>query len=119
VRDLDKLRHKVERLAREWQERMALGWWIITFQFNEEDQDCYATTQALWQYSHAIITWNLRNLSALNDELLEDTVVHELTHCLLDPITADEIKGDKFSDKAMEFATERVARALLNTWRFR
>jgi Zn-dependent peptidase ImmA (M78 family) len=117
---LDKLRSKIERLAREWQERVGLGWWIIEFQFNEETQDDYANTTALWQYSHALITWNLRNMSTLSDELLEDTIVHELAHCLLDPITADadpNTPQEKFAQKAMEYATERVARALILTWR--
>lgn len=68
-----------------------------------------------WHYHEFEITFFIPSLMDENDETVERTVVHELVHCLLAPISVNMRETDKNSEyrrEIMEFSTEAVTKAL-------
>jgi len=70
-----------------------------------------ATTDALWQYSTAIIRWSLPVLATSLDDRVRAIVAHELAHCLVAEMTlvvdVDPERGHE------EHLTEAFARTVL------
>ena len=75
---------------------------------SEEDRRIAATTYVGWEYRRCTITWFLPVLKRMDDEELEETVVHELCHTITDPMI-----WDKCPTKVWEYSTQSTALALL------
>jgi predicted SprT family Zn-dependent metalloprotease len=109
----NKAKKRVLQVVGEWVPIMGLEWYTINHQFNEatdsSDEQTQATTNTTWYYREATMTWHLPKLALLEDDELENVVVHELVHILLDPIHPE---GDGINHH-LEYATECLARALL------
>ena len=105
---------RVRAAADRWVRAMGLHqWWSIKHEFTlsagmGEGSRVQATTSANWQYREAACTWNLEQTRILSDADLDNLVVHELTHCLLDPIAPED------GGALLEFSTESVARAIIS-----
>lgn len=71
-----------------------------------------ALTDTVWVYQEATLKFWLEAFEELSDEEVERTVVHELCHVLNAPVQCEVEDVDK-----LEFATETMARAILNVYR--
>lgn len=110
----DNLRADLTELGTKWQNIMDLGHFTINHVFREtvkeDEPDTLADTKAFWQYRQARIAWYLPTLSQFGKPEVENAMVHELAHVLLNPI-AENMKANK--DDLMELSTENVTRALI------
>ena len=73
-----------------------------------------ATTEmSRWMYHSYDIIFYLPALLEMDDEHLENVVIHELTHCLLAPLSCNVKYDDEgHMRNTMEWNTELVARAV-------
>lgn len=69
----------LERLVRLWQGRLGLERWKIDVKVSSEPIGGFADVQASSQYEFATVTF----AAGIADEVVEQTVVHELLHLLL------------------------------------
>ena len=110
----EKERRRVRKLWDKWFRPIGLGWWQVDLNWaRERDEDEPATagmTTTNWQYRTASVTFFLPATLELDDEKLEEVVVHELTHILCGPIQ------DMSSDERREITEHTVttiARSLI------
>jgi hypothetical protein len=110
------VKHAIDGMKDEWQDRMDLGHVAITHSyleaFNETDHLTVAETQAMWEYRTANVRWWLPSAARLDMKELESTLVHEYTHILLAPV---ELKIPDKHLELKEFTVESIARALLRS----
>jgi len=82
-----KTRDKVAALIKRWIGDLWLGQWEIdvTYEWNgvRGKEAVYARCHADWRYMHARITCDLPLMADLSDEDLEEVVVHELLHAVV------------------------------------
>ena len=82
---------RIEALWSEWAPRMIAGWDIehgyhegpFEDSTGEDSEDAIATVSVDWRYIHGSVGWNLLLVAETTDADLLDTVVHEMTHILV------------------------------------
>lgn len=105
-----------------WFKRTGLSWWNVDLVFDR----CYSTEKPslagetnmnLWRYHSGSIHLYLPVIKELDDDGLEEVIVHELSHLLVAPmaVNMDDLNSNYQLD-IMEFCTTMVARALLWTY---
>lgn len=86
----EKERRRVRKLWDKWFRPIGMGWWQVDLSWareREEDEPATAgMTTTNWQYRTAHVTFYLPATMELDDEKLEEVVVHELVHILCGPI---------------------------------
>lgn len=99
----------------EWVVLLKLDWIGITLVRNDgahaENEDVAADTTAKWQYRQAMIRAYLSAMATSTDEEIENIIVHELAHILVNPM---EDKVPSKHEDQCELAVENVARALVD-----
>lgn len=117
-------RERIVMLAKRWISAIGLGWWRITNSYDRTGEDfADSTTRAggfrtgtaarcfpEWRYGFATIVWNMPEVAEMDDEVLENTFVHELMHIYL-----HELRGDEESDHLdhEEHAATSLAKAFI------
>ena len=85
---------RVERLVKKWRELLWLNNYRIHNSWARDTKDgaknTGAETEMRWQYLEADFTWYLPNVLELKDDELEDMVVHEFCHILVDPLMHED-----------------------------
>lgn len=81
-------RRRIKRICDAWIRPLSFGWFQITIDywregFGDEKRNIIARITSKWQYREAQIEWNMPKVKELPDEELEDTLLHELAHILL------------------------------------
>ena len=112
MRGRKKEQQRVQSTVDRWLPILGLGDWLVTHEFAVEHSDersRQADTVADWRHREATFTWYLERTLPLKQDRLDVLVLHELVHCLLDPITPEE----KASEDLLEYVTEYLARAIL------
>lgn len=105
---------RVQKYIDRWFIPMGLGWFKVDMVWDratkEDAPSVAAEVYTQWQYRQASVHWYLPNLATVKDDELDDIVVHEFTHILINPLTLI----DKSEDLPMqhEYATETIARAI-------
>lgn len=106
---------RVRALAKKWSKRLGLWRWNIVIEMcPEECADAaqqnmmiFAECTPHWEYENATITFYVPHIKQLSDYELENVVIHEFMHCILDEA---EIKYSK--------SEERVATALARAFQY-
>ena len=117
-RALRSAKERTKTLVEFWQAQLGLDW--LTFKHNyttaydSDDPHTCACTEAYWQYRDVKFTWYLPAIARLDDDELEDVVVHEFVHSMIAPI---EQNMDDDDADLCEFAVENVCRAFLHAVR--
>lgn len=101
-KEYNALRRKIDRWAVRWKEELLPGWEIIFHYEREPLQNIEGNllerssgyTHFLWEYRSASISFNLLLMAERTDRQNENTVIHELCHCLV----AELVTGDKRPD---------------------
>lgn len=117
-KELEKL---VLELAPIWQERMGLSHFEIEQSFldsflgddGEEDFKITACAETRWNYMQAKIKWYLPSAVRHSPERIEQTLVHELCHVLLN---SEQTHVPSKGGDGVELATEMACRAIYNGW---
>lgn len=110
---------RIRKFVDKWSKPMGLGWFKIDVTYDRNCSRDGSHTQAetdmsAWRYHEFTITFYITDVMELSDEELENTVVHELVHCLLAPISCNMRETDTNSDyrrDIMEFNTQLVVKA--------
>lgn len=100
-----------------WQGPMGLRWWKIDViwdrSYCENPGIAASTDMTRWRYREADITFYLPKIADEKDEVVEKTVIHELCHVLLSPISTNmEDLNSDYQKQINEFTTELVASAM-------
>lgn len=108
---------RIQKLIDRWVEPLGLNWWELSFRYVRvpgEKLDggwqCIAETSVQWQYLHAIITFWMPVVVDEDDDELEESFVHELTHVLVQEMR--ETASDQSDEqKHVERVVETLSRA--------
>ena len=102
-REFKKLRRRIERTAARWKPLIALPW-RFTLVFlkkpnkltkGHDNWVCYAATAVNWEYLDATIYFNMRQARRLTKEELEETIVHEMTHAIVNEMREEGLKHEE------------------------
>lgn len=112
---LDALWLRVCSFFDEWVELLNLSWIDITLVRNDgchaENDAVAADTTTKWHYRQAMIRVYLAALATSSDKEIENVIVHELAHVLVNSM---EDKLPAKYEENCELAVENIARALVD-----
>lgn len=102
-----------------WIAPLGLRWWKLTHVWKRTTESgthgpLQATCSAAWEYMDACIEWYLPTIATLADDALEDTVIHELMHVLVNEMSVannQEAAGD--NDAHEERVVTTLAKAAM------
>lgn len=117
--DAEKQIARIKRYIDKWMPA-GFGWWKIDIQYDrsageqshEDQRSSAGQCSERWEYRMAQITFFLKTVETMDDEELEEVVVHELSHLLLGPVRDYSTEANR---QMTEFAVTSVARALIST----
>jgi len=102
---------RIKKYIKKWLKPMGLGWYKVDIFYNrmpdKDINDASATTECMWQYRKANVNFYTCVTVGLSDEELENIVIHEFVHILLNPLYQE---NERMSLQN-EYATETIARA--------
>lgn len=105
---------RVKRFWDKWFTTLGLGWWVVDLYWersrDEEHPSQLGETSSKWQYRSAAVTFNLPEIATVDDDRLEECVVHEMVHILVNGI--QDIRYDQ-STEITEYTVTTVARAII------
>lgn len=98
----------IRAAIKKWLKPLGLLWWHINIHFyddpNEvlrifgdrgENRACFAITTVDWQYGTATIEFNLLAAEGMQPDHIEEAVVHELCHILVNEMREGEIHHEE------------------------
>lgn len=89
----------VLNLIRKWVPILGLEAWKIDIDLEFRHDYLPCRVSALWAYLHAHLQVNVPLLFTLNDEQLEETIVHELVHVVLSELRDDSKEEDLHEER--------------------
>ena len=110
MRTVAETRQKALDYMVEWIVLLGMGHWNMRHNFNERKD--IANSQADPKYHEGLIKFNTKEMRRLPDWEFEETVIHELVHCLLWELSGD-YKKKTAREMVDEQTTTQIARALM------
>lgn len=116
-KQFDKQKDRVKKLVTRYKPLLGLGSWRVKITFEREhvqmDKDGHNVSTVmsinpLWEYKDALLTVFCLETERLNEEELAVTVLHELCHALVAPLS------QKRKYKEEEFVVTELALAFYN-----
>lgn len=108
---------RVQKYIDKWFKTIGLGWFRVEFSWSREryadSPNTAGRTTSSWQYKDAGITWYLPALAEIDDDHLENVVVHEFCHVLLSGLAQMMENDSTEANQINEYTTELVANALI------
>lgn len=105
---------RIRKLWKKWGSIHGLNEQWLNLEYDRERSEDSPSEAAMtswrWHYKHASVTFRIPACKDLDDEQLENVVVHEMAHILTGAMASAVPTEDK---NLMEFSTETVARALI------
>jgi len=85
---------RINGFIAKWQPLLLPGDWHVShsFQdkpFSDEAANVDARVQAQWEYQNATVEWSVPVLADESDAVVEQAVVHEFVHIIIDQISPD------------------------------
>jgi Zn-dependent protease with chaperone function len=117
-RQFKKLRRRIERIAAKWKLLLA-NHWRFTYVFLKKPNKlvkghgnwiCYAATAVNWEYLDATIYFNMRQVRRMTKDELEEIIVHEMTHALVNEMRDWTIKNEERVVTTIAWAFLKVRR---------
>lgn len=112
-KEFKQLQRKIVKLSREWRDKLGLSSYRLHHTWNRETKDkvdnCGAEVSMRWEYLEADFTWYMPALQELNDDELEETVIHEFCHILIAPLMHEDTEHGR---AIYERVTTTVQRAI-------
>ena len=107
-------RDRIRKIWKEWRVNLGLRWWQTRVEFVREDNkdhfDCVAKCVVQWEYMFATITCYLPGLAEKNDKDLEETIVHECVHILVNEMR--EFAPEKLEERKLFDAMKHEERTV-------
>lgn len=114
-KEYEKQIKRLQKVTKKWLEAMGIGWFQVDMEYlrvvDSDSSSNAAVVNTQWQYRNAHITWYLPVIAEVSDDKLNNIVVHEFTHILINPLTLVDKSEDL--DIQHEYATECIARAFI------
>lgn len=120
--DTQQSRDEIRRLVELYGHLLGLDDWqlVLRVHSDPEDIESYASCKAMYEVKHVTLTFNL---SQIAPSLLEWTVLHELLHAVLWPLSnfGDQYAKSEQEQEWLRLETERVVEHLaqLPIWKAR
>jgi len=89
---------------------MDLGFVSIYNYFSDEESKNIAEVMTNWEYREAGIVWYNQHIRKISQEHLDETVVHELGHIIVAPMS-DHLPNKHH--KLEEFVVESITKAII------
>lgn len=97
---------------------IGMGWWAVEVNWSREREadssNTIGITHASWEYRQGNVTFFLPTCADLNDEQLEEAVVHEMVHIIAEGI--HDTRDDQ-AREITEYTVTSLARAIV--WAYR
>lgn len=105
-REVRAQQRRVNKLVKEWKDKLWLNGWFITTAFVETWEDykepipsetlaCVPHDECLWEYMQATIVFHLGNAAKQSDDDLKEAVIHELLHVVVNEMREADIKHEE------------------------
>lgn len=109
---------RVEKIFFDWRDLMGLNKHrfdlIYDRSYCSDNNAAVAEISALWQYKHHSVTFFMPKIVEIDDdEELEESIVHELTHVLVHPVAGSNGSKSDAEIEKVEYATTSIAMALI------
>lgn len=109
---------RIKGLVDKWVDPLGLKWFEITINYNrdyqEKDNNAAIATYSSWMYRHFTIDFFTATTKESSDAELEDTIVHELVHCLTAPLASNMIgtdSNDQYRRDLIEQTVDMITKA--------
>ena len=115
-REAARQRRRIERFWKKWRRTLGLDEWETALNFNdgeyiqqdgEASGEAVASAHARWQYRHASVSFNLERVARLDEEDLEQMVIHEAMHIILNEMREEGVKHEERVASSLAFAFMR------------
>ncbi len=91
-REIKRQHKRIQAIADKWLRPLGLLWWSVEFTYrydrkhfrSKDGREAFAITYADWRYMRAVVEVNMKMLPNVSDEELEEYLLHEFMHILLD-----------------------------------
>lgn len=97
---------------------IGMGWWAVEVNWSREREenspDTVGLTTASWEYRTGNVTFFLPKCAEINDDQLEEAVVHEMVHIIAEGI--HDLRDDQ-AREITEYSVTSLARAIVWAWR--
>ena len=102
-----KIRKKIRQYIDKWATPLGLGWWKVDVYYHyskkairrylkaPKGSTCLGRAYADWRYSEASVHFNAAAMAYRTDEENENTVIHELTHILVQEMREGDIDHEE------------------------
>lgn len=105
---------RVQKFIDKWFKPIGMGWWQVDMEWNrihaEESPTTIAITNCNWQYRTGRIEFFLPTCADLNDDQLEEAIIHEFCHILVAPL--QDLRDDQ-SREITEHTVTTLARTII------
>lgn len=112
-KEYEALKKKITKLTTLWRDELGLGSYRLHHNWarttKERVDNCGAEVKMRWEYMEADFTWYVPALQDLDDDELEEVVVHEFCHILIAPLMYDDSEHGRM---VYERVTTTVQRAI-------
>lgn len=131
-KEYEELRNRIREIARAWLQVLGLGFWKIDLEYSRDGKgvcdphsdlgnewDCAASVLVKWQYLNANIIFNLPIMLEMSDNEIEDTIIHEICHVLVNEMR--EYSQVEISEERLHIGRaheERVVSSLTNAFKW-
>lgn len=102
---------RVQALMEKWKEILPVSTWLIRPRYHRDGvdkkghkSDAVATTEPNWAYLHAGIDWNMPEVEDASDDDLENYVIHEYVHILIDELTRYALRREGYDGLTADWA---------------
>lgn len=113
-------KNRLRKLIKKWHTKIGMSWWKVDYVYsrtnkqNESDATyrpidyiCLMDTSTDFYYLDARITFYLPTVKDTEDDVLEESLIHEYMHVYLNPLKDDN------KAKEEELVATKLARAIL------
>jgi hypothetical protein len=117
---------RLRRLEKRWTAALGLQRWRIQSHYHRDDQWFHdwdaddpvpaGLTRTRWEYREATIHWHMPAIAEWNDDDLENVVVHELMHIMIQTVVDGLVEGGEVTEigrRHIELAATELARAFV------
>ena len=114
--EFEKQKARVQAVWDKWAKILHLDHYYINItwerKYDGDKTHWLASTQTDWHYRQMFVFFYLPKIETVDDDQLDNLVLHEIAHMFVSPLCTTESDSQK-----LEFATENVARALEDVYK--
>lgn len=115
-------RRRTTRLVKQWRDTLGLSHWKVNHTYHDGpflvdgalDSEAVGSCLARWQYQTASLNFNVRETAKMSDDDLEEVVIHELMHAMVNEMRPQNLPACWVRDAGDAAHEEHVVTTLTN-----